>query len=61
MNKYVLTKDLFDCKTMYLKPLFDKSEYPWQILPLIKEYIKTLNIDKTFKDIYDKELKNENN
>ena len=41
MNKYVKTKDLFDCKTPYLKGLFE-YEYPWQILPEIKGYINKL-------------------
>lgn len=39
MNKLVKTKDLFDCRTPYLEKLFSQSEYPWEILPHIKEYI----------------------
>ena len=39
MNKLVKTKELFDCKTEYLKELFENSEYPWEMLPKIKEYI----------------------
>ena len=42
MNKLAKTKDLFDCKTHYLKKLFDESTYPWEILPDIKDYIYTL-------------------
>ncbi len=42
MNKCVKTKELFDCKTPYLKELFDEYEYPWEILPKIKEYINVL-------------------
>lgn len=42
MNKYVRIKDLFDCKTPYLSELFEKCEYPWEMLPLIKEHIKKL-------------------
>lgn len=42
MNKLVKTKDLFDCKTEYLKKLFENSEYPWEMLPKIKGYIKEL-------------------
>lgn len=42
MNKLVKTKDLFDCKTEYLKKLFEQSEYPWEMLPKIKGYIKEL-------------------
>lgn len=41
MNKYVKTKDLFDCKNPYLKDLF-KYQYPWEILPEIKGYINKL-------------------
>lgn len=42
MNKLVETKDLFDCKTDYLKKLFDEYTYPWEILPDIKDYIYNL-------------------
>lgn len=42
MNKYLKTKDLFDCKTSYLCELFDSSEYPWEMLPKIKDYINNL-------------------
>ena len=42
MNKKVKTCDLFCCETPYLKPLFDEAEYPWEMLPKIKDYIKTL-------------------
>ena len=42
MSKSVKTKDLFDCKNEYLKPLFSKYEFPWQMLPDIKSYIKDL-------------------
>lgn len=42
MNKKVKTKELFDCTVPYLKSLFDKSEYPWEMLPKIKEHIKSL-------------------
>lgn len=46
MNKRcVLTKELFDCKTEYLKDFFDKHEYPWQMLPHIKDLIQEL-LDK---------------
>ncbi len=41
MNKEIKTKDLFDCKTPYLKDLFN-TEYPWEILPKINEYAKAL-------------------
>jgi NDP-sugar pyrophosphorylase family protein len=42
LNKLVKTKELFDCKTPYLCKLFESSEYPWEILPKIKDYIKSL-------------------
>lgn len=42
MNKYVKTNELFDCKTPYLKELFDAHEYPWEMLPEIKSYIGVL-------------------
>ena len=42
MNKYVECKDLFDCQTQYIKPLFEGVVYPWEILPKIKGYIKEL-------------------
>ena len=42
MNKEVKTKELFDCTVPYLKKLFDESEYPWEMLPKIKEYIDEL-------------------
>ena len=42
MNKLVKTKELFDCKTEYLKELFENSEYPWEMLPKIKEYINKI-------------------
>ena len=42
MNKCVKTKELFDCQTPYLCKLFEGNEYPWEILPKIKEYIKEL-------------------
>ena len=42
MNKYIRTNELFDCKVPYLTELFENYEYPWTILPLIKEYIASL-------------------
>lgn len=33
----IKTKELFDCEIDYLKPYFDAAEYPWKILPKIKE------------------------
>ncbi len=42
MNKKVKTHDLFDCATSYLVDLFKDAEYPWEMLPKIKDYIKNL-------------------
>ncbi len=42
MIKKVKTKDLFDCKTPYLIDFFKAFEYPWEMLPEIKNYIKKL-------------------
>jgi len=42
LNKIIETKKLFDCKTPYLCKLFYSSEYPWEILPKIKDYIYSL-------------------
>lgn len=40
--KQVKTKELFECETPYLKALFDSVEYPWEMLPKIKDHIKML-------------------
>lgn len=42
LNKLVKTKDLFNCTNEYLLPLFEGAEYPWEMLPKIKDYIKKL-------------------
>ena len=42
MNKLVKTKDLYASQPGYLVPLFDECEYPWEILPKIKEYVIAL-------------------
>ena len=39
LNKLVKTADLYDCQVPYLKDLFDSCEYPWEMLPKIKEWI----------------------
>ena len=39
MNKLVKTKELYECNVPYLKDLFDSCEYPWEMLPKIKERI----------------------
>ena len=38
----IKTRDLFDCTVPYLSELFEKCEYPWQMLPEIKGYILSL-------------------
>ena len=45
LNKLVKTRELFDCKTPYLCKLFEETTYPWEILPRIKDYIKSLISD----------------
>lgn len=45
MNKLVRTQELFDCQTPYLIPLFDECEYPWQMLPKIKDLAKKIIAD----------------
>ncbi len=42
MNKYLKTNDLFECNVPYLKELFDSCEYPWEMLPKIKDFIKNI-------------------
>ena len=42
MIKSVKTAELYTCETSYLQPLFEKAEYPWEILPKIKDYILSL-------------------
>ena len=38
VNKFnIKTKELFEIVPEYLKPYFDEAEYPWEILPKIKE------------------------
>lgn len=42
MNKLVKIKDLYSEVPAYLEPLFESCEYPWEMLPKIKEYAKSL-------------------
>ena len=42
MNKLVKTKELFECETPYLRELFEGAEYPWEMLPKIKDHAKKL-------------------
>ncbi len=41
MNK-IKTADLYDCNVPYLKDLFENCEYPWEMLPKIKDVIASL-------------------
>lgn len=41
VNKFdIKTNELFDCQIPFLKELFENNEFPWQILPKIKEIIE---------------------
>lgn len=42
MNKLVKTSELYECNVPYLKELFDSNEYPWEMLPKIKDLIAQL-------------------
>ncbi len=42
MNKLVKTSELYECNVPYLKDLFNSCEYPWEMLPKIKELIAEL-------------------
>ncbi len=40
--KKVKTRELFECKTPYLVPLFEKNLHPWDMLLQIKDYVQKL-------------------
>ncbi len=42
MDKKVRTKELFNCETPYLTSLFEESEFPWEMLPKIKDLAKKI-------------------
>ena len=42
MRKSVEIKDLFSCKTPYIKPLFEGVRYPWELLSSLRAYIEML-------------------
>ena len=42
LDKLVRTVDLFSSFPDYIAPLFEKTEYPWEVLPQIKEYVRML-------------------
>lgn len=42
MNKAVKTSELYECNVPYLKELFSECEYPWEMLPKIKDLLNSL-------------------
>lgn len=42
MDKKVKTVELFDCTVPYLVSLFQENEYPWDMLPKIKDLAKRI-------------------
>ena len=42
LSDNIKTAELFECKNPYIKELFEESEYPWDMLPMIGEYAKKL-------------------
>lgn len=42
MSKFVEVKDLFSTNNKYIKPFLEKFQYPWEALPEIKNYLKSL-------------------
>ena len=42
LDKKVKTSELFDCNNEYIAPLIENAEFPWEILPKIKDYILNL-------------------
>lgn len=52
MHLSVKNTELFECGTFYIKPLIDSVCYPWEIIPLIKDYIAGLfeNIPEGFTE-----------
>ena len=42
LNKLVKTKDLYASQPDYLVELFESCEYPWEMLPKLKNYIQAL-------------------
>lgn len=42
MNKAVKTSELYECNVPYLKELFSQCEYPWEMLPKIKDLLNSL-------------------
>ena len=42
LNKSVKTTELYDCQVPYLQELFASCDYPWEMLPRIKDWIAAL-------------------
>ena len=51
-NQNLLAKNLFDFSKSIAKPLLESVEYPWEALPLIKNFI--ISVGKTLDpEIYE--------
>ena len=42
MGDFIKNKDLFECSVSYLKDLFTSYDYPWELLPQIKNHINKI-------------------
>ena len=42
-EKKIKTAELLSTTSLYISHLFESTEYAWEIIPRIKEYIKELN------------------
>ena len=51
MSKEIKTVDLFNCEVSYINPLLNE-EYPWQILPKIKDFLSKHKDDFNTKEIF---------
>ncbi len=54
MTDKIKTNELYNCATPYLADFFERFEYPWQMLPEIKSFIRSLieNGLEGFSEIY---------
>lgn len=54
MHKEVTTEALFDCKTAYIRPLFEKCRYPWLILSELRPYLEQLLLSgiEGYRELY---------
>lgn len=51
--KELMCQTLFDFNQTIAKELFEKTEYPWEVLPMIGEFIKKIGVTLS-KDEYEK-------